>query len=392
MTDTTSKRSDAGKRLREYQQVLGSFTRIASESLPLGALLHHAAAQAARVTDIKRAKVMRYRPEKGDLIVAAGVGWKPGVVGHATLGMDHRSPPGRSIQTAGAVAIEDLPNDKEYDHSGLLQDHGVISLLNVPIMIDGRTWGVLEVDTQHKTKFDEVDVEFLGTMANIVAGAIARHEAEENSVQALTHAARQKLEAETALRELQHRTKNNLQVIISLLAIKKRQVESQEAREVLSAAMRRVEAVALAHDLLAPGDETGSVDLGEYLRSLCASFESEQRGINLQVDAAEARIPLNRAVPAALIVNELVTNSVKYAFGNAGGTIQVTLKVLAHCSEACIRVEDDGVGLKLPPKAGVGLKLVDGLSKQIGGRVQHLKVESGTSTQICFPVVFGQMN
>ena len=74
MTDTTSKRSDAGKRLREYQQVLGSFTRIASESLPLGALLHHAAAQAARVTDIKRAKVMRYRPEKGDLIVAAGVG------------------------------------------------------------------------------------------------------------------------------------------------------------------------------------------------------------------------------------------------------------------------------------------------------------------------------
>ena len=277
MTDTTSKRSDAGKRLREYQQVLGSFTRIASESLPLGALLHHAAAQAARVTDIKRAKVMRYTPEKGDLIVAAGVGWKPGIVGHATLGMDHRSPPGRSIQTAGAVAIEDLPNDKEYDHSGLLQDHGVISLLNVPIMIDGRTWGVLEVDTQHKTKFDEVDVEFLGTMANIVAGAIARHEAEENSVQALTHAARQKLEAETALRELQHRTKNNLQVIISLLAIKKREVESQEAREVLSAAMRRVEAVALAHDLLARGDETGSVDWVNIFAA-CAPVSSRSSG------------------------------------------------------------------------------------------------------------------
>jgi two-component sensor histidine kinase len=257
-------------------------------------------------------------------------------------------------------------------------------------MIDGRTWGVLEVDTQHKTKFDEVDVEFLGTMANIVASAIARHEAEKQSVEALTHTARQKLEAETALRELQHRTKNNLQVIVSLLAIKKRQVESEEAREVLSAAMRRVEAVALAHDLLAPGDGAGSVELGEYLRSLCASFEPEQRGINIHVDAAEARIPLNRAVPAALIVNELVTNSIKYAFGNAGGTIVVTFKVLAHCSEACIRVDDDGAGLKLPPKPGVGLKLVDGLSKQIGGRVQHLKVESGTSTQICFPVALGQ--
>ena len=77
MTDTTSKRSDAGKRLREYQQVLGSFTRIASESLPLGALLHHAAAQAARVTDIKRAKVMRYRPEKGADCSRAPAGTAP---------------------------------------------------------------------------------------------------------------------------------------------------------------------------------------------------------------------------------------------------------------------------------------------------------------------------
>ena len=61
-------------RLRDYQQVLGSFARIASERLPRDRLLHHAAAQAARVTHIKRAKVLRYRAEKGDLLVEAGVG------------------------------------------------------------------------------------------------------------------------------------------------------------------------------------------------------------------------------------------------------------------------------------------------------------------------------
>jgi hypothetical protein len=111
------------QRLREYHQVLGSFARMASEPIAREQLLHHAAAQVARVTHIKRAKVMRYRPDKGDLLVEAGVGWKPRVVGHATLGMDHRSPPGRSVQTAGPVAVEDFPNDGEFDHSGLFADY-----------------------------------------------------------------------------------------------------------------------------------------------------------------------------------------------------------------------------------------------------------------------------
>jgi two-component sensor histidine kinase len=378
------------QRLREYHQVLGSFTRVASEAIPLDRLLHHAAAQAARVTQIKRAKVMRYRPEAGDLLVEAGVGWKPGVVGQATLGIDDRSPPGRSIQTAGPVAIEDLPNDNEYDHSGLLQDHGVVSLLNVPIMIDGRTWGVLEVDTEQRTKFDEVDIEFLGTLANIIANTIARHEAEEKTVRVLSQAARQQSDADIALRELQHRTKNNLQVIVSLLSIKRRQVQSQEARDVLTAAIRRVEAVALAHDLLETGKDTANVDFAEYLRSLCGSIEPDQRGIEIKVDAADALLPLNRAVPAALIINELVTNSIKYAFGNAGGAIRVGFETAANRSEACVCVEDNGIGMKLPPQPGIGLKLVNALAQKLGGRIEYCETERGTRTRLYFPAVFGQ--
>jgi two-component sensor histidine kinase len=201
-------------------------------------------------------------------------------------------------------------------------------------------------------------------------------------------AARQQAEAEIAFRELQHRTKNNLQIIVGLLSIKRRQVQGQEAREVLNAAIGRVEAVSLAHDLLEPGKNTSSVEFAEYLRSLCASLDPDQGGINIEVEAADARMPVNRAVPAALVVNELVTNSIKHAFGNAGGTIRVSFDVVANSSEACVSVEDDGVGMQLPPEPGVGMKLITGLASQLGGRIEHLEAERGSRTRLCFPVAF----
>jgi two-component sensor histidine kinase len=84
-----------------------------------------------------------------------------------------------------------------------------------------------------------------------------------------------------------------------------------------------VEAVALAHDMLSAGEQTSDVEFSEYLRTLCTSIERSHRGIRIEVKAERAMIPLNRAVPAALVVDELATNSIKYAFGNDGGTIRI---------------------------------------------------------------------
>jgi two-component sensor histidine kinase/putative methionine-R-sulfoxide reductase with GAF domain len=373
-------------RLREYQRVLSAFTRVASEQMELHNLLHHATAQAASVTHIKRAKVMRYRPECGDLLVEAGVGWNDRVVGHATLGVDHRSPPGRSIQTAGPIAIEDLPNDTEYDYSGLLRDHGIVSLLNVPIMIDGRTWGVLEVDTERPTVFDEIDIEFLGTLANVLGAVLSRHEAEQKLGRAETARVRQKSSYDIALRELQHRTKNNLQILIGLLSMRLRQAKAEETRDVLGSIVRRLEAVALSHDLLSARQDTGSnVLFSEYLERLCVSLHPTARDVRILVDAEKAELPLNKAVPAALVVNELVTNSLKYAFPNDSGTIRVSFTVASNRSEVCIFVQDDGVGMKNPILRGSGLRLIDGLAKQVGGSVEYLPIDVGTRARFCFP-------
>jgi two-component sensor histidine kinase len=376
------------RRVRDYQHVLAAFSRIAGEPLPRDRLLHHAAAQTARVTNIKRAKVMRYRPDRGDLLLEAGVGWNAGVVGHATLGIDNRSPPGRAVQIAGPIAIEDLPNDREYRYSDLLRDHGIISVLNVPVMIDGRVWGVLEVDTEEKTKFDEWDIEFLSTLANMLGNALARQESDGRCIEALAQNSRDQARADIVLRELQHRVKNNLQIIIGFLAVKRREAQSQETRDMLGSVAGRVQAIALAHDLLSSGAETSSVDFSDYLRTLCANIDPNHPGISIEVDAEHAIIPIDRAVPAGLVVNELMTNSIKHAFGNAGGKIRIAFRTVSNASEACITVEDDGKGMKLPPKQGLGLKLVEGFAQQVAGRLEYVPVESGARITLCFPVAF----
>jgi hypothetical protein len=76
---------------------------------------------------------LRYRAEKGDLLIEAGVGWKPGVVGNATLAVDYKSPAGRAFQTGAPVTIEDIRDTDEFRNPELLREHGIISIINVPV-------------------------------------------------------------------------------------------------------------------------------------------------------------------------------------------------------------------------------------------------------------------
>src|SRR5687768_16832724 len=127
MQTKPSESEDKLVRLLTYQGALASFSRVAGEALPLERLLHHAAAQVCRVTHIKRSKVLSYRSDRADLLIMAGVGWKPGVVGATALPIDQASPPGRCLQTAAPVIVEDLSNTTEYRLSPLLREHGIVS-------------------------------------------------------------------------------------------------------------------------------------------------------------------------------------------------------------------------------------------------------------------------
>jgi two-component sensor histidine kinase/putative methionine-R-sulfoxide reductase with GAF domain len=373
-------------RLQEQRRSIESISRIGPEGLSPDRLMHYVTAQVARITHIDRVKVMRYRLDRGDLIVEAGVGWKPGVVGSATLDVEYNSPAGRSIQTGAPVVIPNIIESREFRYPALLKDHDVVSVVNVPVMINGETWGVLEVDSSQKENFDHWDISFLSIAANVMGICIQQHEINQKHIEAVAEVSRQRVRSDMAMRELQHRIKNNLQIIIAFLTLKIRRESSEQVKEKLGNVVARVQAVALAQDMLLIGRDRSSVNFDEYLRSLCGNIDPQQPNVTIEVAAERVNIPIDRAVPAGLVVNELVTNSLKYAFGNGGGTIRVRFALTSNASEGCLTVEDDGKGLAVPPHKGLGLSLVEGFAQQIQGRVEYAKVETGSRIVLCFPV------
>ena len=368
-----------------YQRTLATFTRIVDEPASVPGLLQNAVAQVARITHIKHVKVLRYRADRGDLLIEAGVGWKPGVVGHVSFGADRFSAPGRSMQTGAPVAVEDIANDPEFRYTEVLREHGIVSVLNVPIFVDGRHWGVLEVDTVEKTIFAEFEVHSLSIFANILGVSIAKDAAQKTAAEAVSLVGDSKFETEVMLRELQHRMKNNLQVIVSFLALQSRESASEEARERIGRVMDRVMAIGLAHDQLSFRKSASSVDMRDYLTALCANIDPRRPNLAIETKFDVASIPLDRAVPIGLVLNELVTNSVKYAFDDEGGIIKVTLRVDETIGEAELCVCDNGRGMG-PVRAGsLGLRLVESLSRQLGGRLTTPEVAKGTTTVLTFP-------
>jgi two-component sensor histidine kinase len=246
---------------------------------------------------------------------------------------------------------------------------------------------VLEVDAEEPRTFDEGDVTFLTTMANILGVALLRLETENKAAEAAAGYAREKSFAEVVLREFQHRVKNNLQTIISFLALQRRHASTQEDRDRFVSVMDRVHAIALAQDQLSFESGISNVEFGDYLRALCANIDPQRETVSIDVETERgALLPLDRAVAAGLIVNELVTNSLKYAFDEGGGTIRVSFATQSELGEACLAVEDNGRGMGPPRKGGLGLQLIEAFTNQLDGQVEREPVEKGTRTCVRFPL------
>jgi len=376
------------RRLHEYQRAVAAFARAASE-IPIRRLMQHMTAQISLVTHIGHVKVLRYRPDRGDLLLEAGVGWKAGLIGKLTLPTDRASPPGRTIQTGASVAIEDLPNDPEYRYHPALRDHGIVSLLNVPIRVGNRTWGVLEVDSNIRRTFDEDDDTFLTVMAKVLGLALLGEESRKASEELAAQHSRERRIAEMHFREFQHRVKNNLQLIVSLLSLQRRQLIASGAggEEQLAGVIDRVQAIALAQDQLSFQGGNDRVEFGNYLRALCSNINPLREFIVIEIAVVPGlMLPLDRAVSIGLVVNELVTNALKHAFDESGGTIWVSFERLPQTGEAELVVEDNGRGMAATAGGGLGFTLVDGLVRQLRGQMEHQPVSKGTRIRVHFPL------
>lgn len=196
---------------------------------------------------------------------------------------------------------------------------------------------------------------------------------------------------EALMKELQHRVKNNLNIISSLLGLEMMNLPGQAERRAFESAITRIRAMALIYERLCVSADPSEVELGSYLRDIVKSiFQAlgmASRKIRLELELGSFRIEAGKAVILGLIVNELVINILKYAFpGDGGGLVRVELSERAGA--LCLLVADDGVGLPAnieeKKKDHLGLSLVAMLVGQIEGRLE-IESREGTRVSICLP-------
>jgi two-component sensor histidine kinase len=353
--------------------------------MSLDAFLDQAVAQLALALEVSNTKIMRYRSEVGDLLLTNGIGWKKGVVGQATFSIDLESPPGASFQTAEPVVIDDVNETREYVPSPSLKEHGIISVVNVPILINNAAWGVLEADSVEPREFRQDTLDLMLALSRMVASVIHRHQAEEAHQQALAQVAREVRERSLMLAEMQHRVKNYFQLILAMIAVERPKLPTETGRAIMSKVAERIMAVSLANDQLTVGQPNQVVAMATYLKALCTSLDAQRDGVSISVKADEISMSSDRAVPLGLIVNELVTNSLKYAFDEReGGAVIVELSAGGGAGRTVLVVSDNGGGFDPKEASGNGLRLIRSLARQIAGQVEQETSPEGTRTRVIF--------
>lgn len=193
------------------------------------------------------------------------------------------------------------------------------------------------------------------------------------------------------LREMHHRTKNNLQLINSILNLQSRNVDNPEVQKSLESSRDSVSAIGLLHNQLYNSREFNLVDFKAYVNDLCAyftkAFSLQERNISLACSCDDFKIDIDKAIPLGLILNETITNAIKHAFVDSKqGDIHLTIK--NQNQNISLEVQDNGIGFNtnsLPSgNKGTGTKLIAIFSKKFKAEVSYLNTKPGTLFKFCF--------
>src|SRR3984957_6038378 len=257
------------RRLRRQQAALAGFGSFALGEPDLGKVLTEAARVCAEGLEVPFCKVCRYRSEENDLLVEAGVGWHPGVVGCVVSRADESSPQGRAFITGKPVICRDLTQDATFVLPAFYAEHGIISTLDVIIKKkDGPPYGVLEIDNPVQHDYDRHDVDFLTGFANVLAEAVNTSKRNSDLQSSLSQmkdmvADKDRLlaaknialnernllldeknrlldEKSVLAQELQHRVRNNLQLVYGMLHKQFEITPDGPGKDGISAIERRV--------------------------------------------------------------------------------------------------------------------------------------------------------
>ncbi|MET0533368.1 MAG: histidine kinase dimerization/phosphoacceptor domain -containing protein [Steroidobacter sp.] len=198
-------------------------------------------------------------------------------------------------------------------------------------------------------------------------------------------------ERELLLREVNHRVKNSLQLVLSMLSLQGNEFREAGAKELFTKAIARVTAIASIHERLYQDNDPLTLDMQTYLHGLCAELErsgiSDERHAQLKTDLEPLRLPTESGVSLALIVNELVMNSLKHGRpADRPAIINVRLRRL-DADHARLTVADNGYGMGTAgkPPTGLGTRLISMLVRQLNGQLNIEDSADGFATHISFP-------
>lgn len=368
-------------RLRQ-QRILAEFGMVALRSRDIGALLQRATELCAQGMAATFCKFLDAPDGDDRMKLVAGVGWEPGMVGHATLGADAASPAGFAFKTGEAVISNHLEQEERFRTPELMAEHSIRRAINVLVDADGKRYGVLEVDSPSDGKFDEDDLAFMQGFANLIGVAIERQQAEAKLSAAIEY-------QEMLTREASHRVKNSLAMVSSMLELQMREDDDPRIQRLLGDAQARITAIAQTHDRLWRGDKVGLVDLSDLACGLAETLAETAPAHVVHCHADPVVISADAAIPIGLILTELLTNAIKYAYDEAGGEIEV--RIDAKDGQLILTVTDHGHGMpadfdpKAAARTSLGTRMITSLARQLRGEVAYEDAAPGTRARVTMP-------
>ena len=247
----------------------------------------------------------------------------------------------------------------------------------------------INIDLTERKRVEQDREDLLGQLSALNA---ALEQRVENRTAQLTVALK---EREILLQEVNHRVKNNLQIISSLIRLQTRKIHDIDDRRGLEECRNRVEVIALIHEQLYQAQDYSQVAFSDYVRKLVSNMlraAAVAPSVTFAVNIESIALPVDKAIPCGLILNELMTNALKHAFpGGRAGSVRIDLRQTEEGS-VILTVSDDGVGMEHEVEhvssTSLGIRLIEMLIKQLHGRFDILR-GTGTTFQIAFPLGTG---
>lgn len=354
----------------QQQEAVARLCERALTATDLQKLLDEVAATIAKVLDVEMVKILELVPGDAEMLLRAGVGWKPGLIGVAHITTAPHSQAGSALAT-GEPAIVTGPDDaKRFQDSGLLVDHNVISGISARISgPDGRAYGVLGVHDTKQRQFSEFDLSFLLSVANVVAGTIQRHQQDQRH--------------ELMIRELRHRSGNLFSQLLALFSQSAK--TSKNIADLQIKYEARVLALANAHRLITEGGWK-STSLTELLRTLLQPYLDR-----VTLNGPDVYLEPDPAFGLSTALHELITNAGKHgSLSRHTGRLDMTWTVARMERGLTLLLEwneSDGPAPKRTRKPGFGSRLINMvIERQLNGEVRQTFDTKGHQARLTVPL------